>query len=301
MLQKVHLHPIIKEITMSENAKEAQGAPSEAAFLQETLAQGAKRHHAVAEMLERAALPAAFTEAEAEVILDKIVRENRSVFWKKACAEIAKQVAPVVPSPQPSADAAPEIVVSSPLVLGRLVPGKGIYTGTWEPKDRDGRPIGQTFNVFAAPTDLTDSSGKKAVLTYNDAVKELGHLRNWHGHDGGTFKNDTALYEALKNGTVPDQWFTATRELLCGKDVDGNDVRTEHLLGLHDKGDFKGTFNTTQGSGDNKYHNWYLSCTEHRDDRAIVWATRLPDGDADWINKALIRLSSRPCRVELAI
>lgn len=188
------------------------------------------------------------------------------------------------------------------LILGTLIPGKGIFAGLWEPKGRDGHALGKKFNVFAAPTDLTDSSGRKAVLTYNNAVKELGQLRNWHGHDGGTFKNDAALYEALKSGTVPDQWFIPPRDLLHGKDVDGNAVRTGHLYDLKNTGDFKGTFVPTAG-GDNfpDYPSYYWSCTEHRGTRTSVCVVRFPDGRGGWGLRDYTRLSSRPCRVELAL
>jgi hypothetical protein len=190
----------------------------------------------------------------------------------------------------------------APFELGKLIPGKGIFMGQWEPKDRDGKPIGQKFNVFAAPTDLTGADGERACLTYNDAVKAVGQLRNWHGHDGWMIENDTALYKVLESGDGIGKWFIPPRELLCGKDVDGNVVRGEHLYKLRNEGDFKGTFvPTTKGDSSTDYPSYYWSCSELRDYHTHVWATRLPAGGVDWDHKDLLRFSSRPCRVELAL
>ncbi len=188
-------------------------------------------------------------------------------------------------------------VVLTPNQIGMMIEGKGVYMGTWEPKDRDDSNIGKTFNVFAAPEDLTDASGTKVLVTFNEAARQVTSLRNWHGHDGGNFANDTALYNALKNGTYNGEWFIPTRDLLCGKDLAGNKVRGDNLYDHRDTGDLKGTFTTASGSAN---AHWYWSCTEPRGNSSDVWAVRFSDGDDDWSGKDIHRLSCRPCRVEVS-
>ncbi len=190
--------------------------------------------------------------------------------------------------------------------LKNLRPGfragdKGIFVGTWQPKDRDGKSLGKTFNVFAAPTDLDppDTSGKNC-RQFVEAAEELGKRRNWHGHDGIQLGSDAALYNALKNGSAVGKWFIPPRDLLHGKDVDGKVVQDKHLYGLQNEGDFKGTF-TTEDKSSSNFPDRYWSCTEHRDTSSHVWAVRFSGGDANWFGKDDIRLSCRPCRVELAL
>ena len=49
----------------------------------------------------------------------------------------------------------------------------------------------------AAPQDLVDKAGGRLSLTFNDAVSHVAALRDWHGHDGGDFASDAALYDAV--------------------------------------------------------------------------------------------------------
>jgi hypothetical protein len=200
--------------------------------------------------------------------------------------------------------------------IGQMIAGKGIFAGVWTPEDRDGQSLGKKFSVFAAPEDLTDGSGKKLVATFRDAAKRITALRNWHGHDGGDFANDTALYKGLADGSAIGKWFIPPLELLLGTDLDGNFVRPDNLYTNKNKGDFKGTF-TTHGRGGNRgptVWHWgifkaggrgsydqpvcYWSCTESRYTSHLVLNTRFSDGDGDWDYKDVDRLSCRPCRVE---
>ncbi len=73
--------------------------------------------------------------------------------------------APPAPSPVPEA-----------LETG-VTTDSGVYIGVWEPKDRTGKSLGKTFNIFAAPEDLTDDAGKKVLLTFNEAVQARGVLK----------------------------------------------------------------------------------------------------------------------------
>ena len=198
--------------------------------------------------------------------------------------------------------------MSANLEIGKLIAGKGVFMGQWEPKDRSGNSLGKKFNVFAAPEDLTDSSGQKMILQFKDAAVEVAKLRNWNGHDGVNCDNDTAVYNGLMDGTAVGKWFIPPRELVQGKDVDGTVVRAqENLYALRNTGDFAGTF-TTVNNG-TFYVHWYWSSTERRGGSAYVYNVDFTDGDDDWNRdgdddwnrKVLHRLSCRPCRVELVI
>lgn len=169
---------------------------------------------------------------------------------------------------------------------GQMVPGKGVYAGIWEPKDRNGKSLGKIFNVFAAPEDLWKEgwfSGKKTRMTFNDAAKRLAELRNWHGHDGGDFKNDRALYNAIRNGSYSGKWFIPTSDILG--DLHWN----------KDKGAFKGTFKTTNGID---FSCWYWSCTEHRGEPGYMWNMLFSDGSGVYNHKKKFHLSTRPVRLE---
>jgi len=193
---------------------------------------------------------------------------------------------------------------SGNLNIGELVPDKGIFAGVWEPKDRQGNSLGKRYNVFAAPEDLTDSSGKKVLLKFKDAAREVANLKNWHGHNGAGVANDTALYEALRDGSYNGGWFIPTRDLLGskdgGKDVDDNVVHDETLYKHRNTGAFANTFQMVDKSSSD-IGEYYWSCSEHRDDSVYVWYARFTDGGGGWLHKGSHRLSCRPCRVELAL
>jgi hypothetical protein len=174
--------------------------------------------------------------------------------------------------------------------------GKGVYIGQWQPKDRNGKSLGKTCAVYAAPEDLTDKSGRKLVATFKDTAKRMTALRNWHGHDGGDFANDTALYRGLADGSAFGKWFIPTRDLLTGTDLNGNKVQNDNLVAHKDK---LGEITTArEGCGSYEYPNYYWSLSEHRDVSHGVWCARLADGVGDWDGIDTNRQPCRPCRVE---
>lgn len=177
--------------------------------------------------------------------------------------------------------------------IGRLIPGKGIYFGTWEPKDRDGNDLGLISNVFAALEDLKDKIGNK-FFTFKEAAQEVGNLK-----DGGYFANDKRLYEALANGSADGKWFVPPRELLYGRNYAGKIVHANNLYALRDTGDFKGTLATTNNGVD--YAHWYWSCTELRGHPGETWGVDFTDGCDDFDPTGAHRVSCRPCRVEPVI
>ena len=196
----------------------------------------------------------------------------------------------------------PDKPVSDPAKLqrGQHIPGKGIYVGAWQPRDRNGQSLGKIFDLYAAPTGLQDAQGRNLRLTFNAAVQHVAGLRNWHGHDGMNMANDTAVYKTIQDGRYQDleKWFIPTRDIVDGKDLDGQQIiMPDNLYALKDTGDFQNTFITTSNGSDCAH--WYWSCTEHRDNPSNVWNVRFSDGDDDWNDKDNNELSTRLVRAEL--
>ncbi len=202
---------------------------------------------------------------------------------------------------RPSEPAKP-LTDSRQLVKGQMVKGKGIYVGAWEPRDRDGRSLGKIFDLYAAPTGLQDAQGRNLRLTFNAAVQHVAGLRNWHGHDGASIANDTAIYNAIQQGRHQDleKWFIPTRDIVDGKGLDGGQIiMPDNLYALKDTGDFQDTFITTSNGSD--LARWYWSCTERRDDPFYVWDVRFSDGHDGWNAKGNHELSTRLVRAELRL
>jgi hypothetical protein len=217
-------------------------------------------------------------DADGNITLDAGQATVRTLSYSKTAAQ--QQAAEAPKNPQ----------------IGQTVEGKGIYMGVWEPKDREGKSLGKTFAVYAAPVDLTDASGRKLVATFKDTAKRMTALRNWHGHDGGDFANDAALYRGLADGTGIGKWFIPTRDLLTGTDLDGNKVQNDNLVAHKDK---LGEITTSrEGCGYYDYPNYYWTLSEPRDNSYYVWCARLADGGGGWGIKDNGRQSCRPCRVE---
>jgi hypothetical protein len=185
------------------------------------------------------------------------------------------------------------------LEIGKAIPGQGVYLGKYTPKDRDGNSLSQTFNVFAAPEDLRDGN-KRSLLTYNDTQALLARTKGFHGHDGATFKNDSDLYAALRSGSYNGEWFIPTRDILHGKDVDGNETTPDNILAHWKKGALSGTFCETAGGGD-VYPLYYWSSSEPRGNADHVYFVRLSDGFEGWDRKDDCRLSCRPVRMVPAV
>jgi hypothetical protein len=124
--------------------------------------------------------------------------------------------------------------------IAKLVKGKGIYMGEWEPADLDGQPVGFKLSVFVSPKPLTEVTGK--ALTFNDTAAEIGKLKGWQGYDGCKL-DPTRYYAEFCNElrTDPDsmlgKWMIAPLELVRGRDRDGNKVRAENMYDLRNKGD----------------------------------------------------------------
>ena len=184
--------------------------------------------------------------------------------------------------------------------VGQKIEGHGVFIGTWEPKDNDGRSLGKIFNMFAAPEDLTDSFGKPQTFKYTEALERIASLKNWHGYDGTSYKRDTELLEALKEGTYTGGWFIPPRELMIGKDAQENMVQPDNLQAHHDKGALRGTF-TLATSTRSGCAIWYWTSTARADKRVCFSNIHFANGHEDWNHKDSFELSCRPVRLELKL
>jgi hypothetical protein len=236
--------------------------------------------------------PAADLIAQIEAQIANLEQESRSL--KEQAAQKDKQAADIRVRLATIAGTRTDTVKLPQ--IGQAIEGKGVYIGQWQPKDRKGKSLGKTFAVYAAPEDLTDESGRKLVATFQDTAKRMTALRNWHGHDGGDFANDTALYRGLADGSAIGKWFIPTRDLLTGTDLDGNKVQNDNLVAHKDK---LGEITTSrENCGSYDYPNYYWTLSELRGDSGYVWCARLADGGVGWNSKVFHRHSFRPCRVE---
>lgn len=184
------------------------------------------------------------------------------------------------------------------LGIGENYPGHGIYIGIWEPEDMNGEKLGGIFNVFAAPQDLTDKEGAGTILVYEEAVKHVAKLKDWHGCDGADFKTDQDLYRALGNRTYNGEWFIPPLQILDGTDGKGRKVQEANLLDRREKGDLRGTFNTYKNIGSTNSCS-YWSSTEPLEKPWSVYSVFFTKPYAsDNSGKTGVALSTRLVRLE---
>lgn len=181
--------------------------------------------------------------------------------------------------------------------LGRLIEGRGIYVGTWQPKDKQGNTLGKTFNIFAMPEDLPNTMKPldSTTMRYKTATELVSWERGKHGDFGGRYVNDEVLYEALKNGDYKGEWIVPPRELLTGRDGAGNIVAPDNIFAHKDKGAFRGSFNTG-ASTEKETPSFYWSSAA--DGSGQAQAVRLSDGKEALLSEETY-ISCRPVRLEL--
>ncbi len=179
--------------------------------------------------------------------------------------------------------------------IGQKIKGEGIFLGQYRPKDRKGRSLGKTFNVFAMPKDLSYKNGRKALLDFNKTVQFISELKNRYGHNGGNYVSDTQLYQALEDGSYQGEWVIPTRELLHGVDMNGQNAQLDNLLSYQNEGSFAGSF-TVKDYGPH-IPCMYWSCSEIWNDTDRVCAIRFPGGYGTVVEKTWFRMSCRPVRL----
>jgi hypothetical protein len=183
-------------------------------------------------------------------------------------------------------------------LLGQMFEGRGIFIGRYAPRDRDDESLGKVFNAFAAPEDLKDNQGKRALLQYKDAVDWVGALRDWHGHNGFRSLNDTTLLRELKENAYDGGWIIPTSDLLTGKDFNGKETGSGNILACHGKDMLKGTFGAA-GKTSAGFPGLYWSCTETNDNLFYVFYACPQNGISSGTHKSAQSMSCRPVRLEL--
>lgn len=175
--------------------------------------------------------------------------------------------APVPASPPP------------PPAIGALT-SDGIYVGLWEPSGADGSRLGKIFEIYAAPQDLDDGGGR-TTMNYDAALRRLSSLKSWNGFDGGNYRNDKNLREALRGGTYHGEWVIPPREIANGADRDGNAVQPDNLMAHRDAGALRGSFNAAAHCRPS-YPSLYWSSTESPPYAGSFWLVGLATGDYGW-------------------
>jgi hypothetical protein len=186
--------------------------------------------------------------------------------------------------------------------IGQSIPGKGIFFGVWQPIHPSGRKSEKQFYVFAAPEDLQDADGKRALLTFNDAAQEVAKLRNWHGHDGIYLTDEKALYTALEGGFYEGQWFIPPVPLVSGRTTgenhheDNNIIFKDCLYNSKEKGAFSGTICTTD---EPRGERFYWTCSEEKSRDGLGYGILMTENWSYLFRRGSSSYSIRPCRVEL--
>lgn len=210
---------------------------------------------------------------------------------------------PQTTAPDDVSDAFPVSKKIEKEMLDQLKPGlatsQGIFLGEWRPHGC----LGKVFNVFAAPTDLTDDSGFNGVFTYDETVERVAALKDWYGADGTNYACDQELYTALQEGRYTGGWIIPTSDLLNGHWDGGSGRRSykrDNLFAHRDDESFKDTFTTKMDYMDYTepgYPAWYWSSTEYRNSSAAVWLVKFSTGEGDWYLKDFGEVACRPVRL----
>lgn len=183
------------------------------------------------------------------------------------------------------------------LVIGKFIPNKGVFFGTWTPKDKNGKSLGKTFNLFAAPQDLQDTSRERMTMTFDNAIAAVSRLKNWQGYNGARFQNEKDLYKALANNTYKGEWFIPTLDMLIGLTPDNQKITGDSLFTHKEAGALKNSFNVASRGGGNAI--WYWSCTENANITSEVYCGQVGSGSRSSSKKNYYSHSVRVVRLEL--
>ncbi len=188
------------------------------------------------------------------------------------------------------------------LVPGKWIEGHGIFLGEWRPRDENGVPLRKKFNVFAAPEDIKGCESHDRAMTYREAVRTLGHLKDWHGFNGDCFQNDEVFICALKNNAYHGEWVIPPFEVLTGLNLQA-DIMTfsDNLFAHRYDGDFAGTYYTRDHEINwqtlNNPH-YYWSCSEFIENRDFIWVANFARDLHDYSSHESLHYSCRPVRFE---
>jgi hypothetical protein len=201
---------------------------------------------------------------------------------------------------QPATLAGTQAATVTGLVVGQFYEGRGVYMGQMQPKNRNGRRIGKTYNLFAAKNDIKSQSGGYLMQNFKNMVREVAAVRGLHDHDGASVADVTALIRGLKDGSLEGKWVIPPLEWLLGKNVNHGASQTPSLYALRNTRAFADTF-VTKPSVHPFRSPLYWCLADHRDGQSILLGARFSDGNYISFGREFLRMSCRPCRVELVI
>jgi hypothetical protein len=166
-----------------------------------------------------------------------------------------------------------------------------IYMGTYAPTDANGKSLGKTYHLFAAPQ-------LRGTGTFDDTAEYLGA-----SSDGFKARNPVYYHKDLETALaeggscIEGKRFIPALDIVNGSDPNkpnGGKTRPENnLFALKETGDFKGSYTLT-GSGDARY---VLSSSPHPDSPNGVRVAVFSDGRDGWYGGDFYRFSGRPVRV----
>ncbi len=188
------------------------------------------------------------------------------------------------------------------LQIGQTVDDKGVFIGTWEPRDKKGKSLGKIFNVYAAPEDMTNDDDEKLMLTFNDAAKHVAAMKDWHSHDGGDYASEDALLKALKKDTYKGEWFIPPLEIMATRDPAGEFNKLGMLTVARNVGALADTFEKLDGVPTSQMY-WtstetptdpdYVQYVDVSDDRGARKLVNYMGRDLNKLATRLVRLEPR--------
>ena len=97
-------------------------------------------------------------------------------------------------------------------ILETYYDGKGFYIGQWSPVEVTGRPLGKTFNVFAAGDDLKDNNGRPIIATAKKQPSYANFTQD--GHPAFDIKSEIDLTNKIRNDSYNGQWVMPPIEIV---------------------------------------------------------------------------------------
>lgn len=148
--------------------------------------------------------------------------------------------------------------------------------------------LGRTFNVFAAPQDLTNEAGQVVDFKVGEAQARLATLTDFNGHDGTNFKDDQEFMDALENSTYDGGWVIPPRLLLVGTDNAGSAAQPANIVTCAQKDKLPGIDKASK----------YLSSSFN--EKSFVTVAEMPKGTISNGSPGIARGKCRPVRLVLA-
>jgi hypothetical protein len=190
--------------------------------------------------------------------------------------------------------------------LGEPVSGKGIYGHTVQLPPKFGIQLPQAY-LWIAPQDLKAERGQ--LDTYQDSVRAIAHLKDFHGRDGYLYIPNPAeceltLYRAwhaaalLGKNSPKSGWVLGTKEIVHGKEIGSNKITvTNNLVSLKDRMPKESRFVTDD---EWPYDRWQFCCTRtaRPDQPGGMYKIDMSNGDCSWAPQDDTPSAARPISLE---